>query len=374
MAKRANGEGSKPRKRKDGRWEVRVTVGYDKRGQPKRKSLYGKTQREVVRQAQDLQNKLNLGMVAKHDRISLEAFAKLWLEFKKPDLKPSTYSVYKDAFKRFAPLHKRQLDKISAAHIDALYRQLLADGLSVTSIQITHRAVKSSFKQAIKWDMLTRNVFDNVTLPRQQKKEMSVWDAQDITRFVAFAKGHRLYPLFHLALATGMRRGELLALEWSDVDFVARTVTVNRSAALERGNVIVQQPKTAASRRTIHVTEGEIEVLQGHRAKLERERQRLGEAWAYDSLVFPSQVGTYLVPRNVTRTFDHIIKQAGIQRIRFHDLRHTHASMLIKHKQDPKVISERLGHTNVAFTQNTYQHLYDEQRQEAALGLTDILS
>lgn len=223
------------------------------------------------------------------------------------------------------------------------------------------------------WELIGRNVLESVKVPKQVKPEVAFWTEEEVTRFLAFAQTHRLYGLFYTAVVTGMRRGELVALRWQDVDDVRNRLHVRLNAVDVHGTVHVGAPKTKASRRIVHVQEYDIQTLLEHRDRQEQERALLGEAWSDHDLVFPSQLGTHLNPRNLSRVFDRIVKNAGVTETGIHGLRHTHASLLIKNGVDVGIVSERLGHTSPGFTRNVYQHLYDEQRSQAALGLSNLL-
>lgn len=224
------------------------------------------------------------------------------------------------------------------------------------------------------WELIGRNVLGAVRVPKQRKPAVAYWNSDEVVRFLAFTQPHRLHALFYTALATGMRRGELVALRWSDVDLSRGRVTVRQNAVAVNGTTLMKEPKSEASRRTIHIQDDDVAVLTAHREQQRRERSLLGPAWSENDLVFPSQVGTYLSPRNLLRTFDGLVKKAGVTRAGFHGMRHTHASLLIKNGVDDGVVSERLGHTDPGFTRRVYQHLFDEQRSSAALGLMNLVN
>ena len=213
-----------------------------------------------------------------------------------------------------------------------------------------------------------------VRVPKQRKPEIAFWTSDELLQFLAFAEPHRLHALFYTALATGMRRGELVALRWSDVDLSRGRITVTLNAVAVNGKTLVKEPKSQASRRTVFIQGGDVAVLKAHREQLARERHLLGLAWSEHDLVFPSEVGTHLSPRNLSRLFDRLVKKSGVTQAGFHSMRHTHASLLIKNGVDAGVVSERLGHTDPGFTRRVYQHLFDEQRSSAALGLMNLIN
>lgn len=372
--KRADGEGTF-RLRADGRWEYRVMAGYKPDGSPQLRSFYGKTQTEAKNKFASFQAQRHAGIILMAQTPRLGELAEQWLEFKRQRdaISENTYQQYKYGLNKFRVLYKQRLDKLTPRHIDQIYTQMLQDGLSPRSVQVAHRSLYGALKQAVVWEMIGRNILDSVKVPKQIKPNVPFWTAEEVTHFLMFARPHRLYGLFYTAIVTGMRRGELVALRWRDVDIVKERLSVRLSAVDVRGIVHVGEPKTKASRRTIYLQGDDIRVLIEHRKRQQGERLLLGEAWSDHDLVFPSQLGTHLNPRNLSRLFEQLGKAAGVSKIGMHGLRHTHASLLIKNGVDVGVVSERLGHTSPGLTRNVYQHLYDEQRSQAALGLANLL-
>lgn len=375
MGKRANGEGTM-RLRPDGRWEYKVMVGYKPDGSAHLKSFYGKTQSEAKKKFAAFQAQRDAGIVLAAKSVTLAELADRWLELKRQrgEIGENTFSQYRNGLNKFRPLFKQKLEKITALQIDSIYADMLKRGLSPRSVQVAHRSLHGALKQAVAWELIGRNVLGAVRVPKQRKPAVAYWNSDEVVRFLAFTQPHRLHALFYTALATGMRRGELVALRWSDVDLSRGRVTVRQNAVAVNGTTLVKEPKSEASRRTIHIQDDDVAVLTAHREQQRRERSLLGPAWSENDLVFPSQVGTHLSPRNLSRAFDGLVKKAGVTRAGFHGMRHTHASLLIKNGVDDGVVSERLGHTDPGFTRRVYQHLFDEQRSSAALGLMNLVN
>ena len=315
--KRGNGEGL-IRRREDGRWEARVMVGTKLNGKPHRKSLYGKTKNEVVKKLQELQAKKNNGINLNPKQMSLGELSERWLEHKKErgDIGASAYHQYRNGLNKFKPLFKIKLEKVTALQIDQIYSKLQRDGLSPRTIQIAHNTLNGALKQAVRWEAVSRNVLELVTVPKQVAPEIEVWSANEVVRFLAFTSSHRLHALFHTALATGMRRGELVALRWCDVDVENNRIFVRQNATQVQGQLIVKEPKTKASKRTVQIQEQDMAVLLSHRQRQLEERLELGPAWQDLDLVFPSQVGTHLSPRNLSRLFDGLVKKAEVRSLR----------------------------------------------------------
>ncbi|BDP42601.1 site-specific integrase [Deinococcus aetherius] len=302
---------------------------------------------------------------------SLGAYLGRWLEHKRRGVRPSTYRMYVTGLRPVdGPLGERELTSLTVLDIQALVDALCPTHGPRAAGQALH-LLRMALRQAIRWQLLPANVAEHVDKPRVEREEMTVWTPRQAGRFLEVADGHRLGPLFTLALGTGLRRGELLALTWEDLDFGERVLTVRRSLMKdERGREVVGVPKTRASRRRIVLAQDVLDTLHLH---WEREH-RGGKPPEKTVPVFPSASGNHVEQRHLQRTFEALIQEAEVPRIRFHDLRHTAASLLIRQGVPPKVVSDRLGHRNVAFTLQVYTHVYDDQREAAALPLSRLLS
>jgi len=253
------------------------------------------------------------------------------------------------------------------------------------------RVLKMALKQAMRWDMVPRNVAEAIKAPRQVQRQMSVWTPQEAEKFLKSAEPHRLYAAFYTALMTGMRRGELLGLQWADLDLDRSRLHVRHNLIEVRVDAVQEKqhagkarvsaievhlatPKTAGSQRTILLSPGTVSELRAHRERQETERQTAGSAWAGEDFVFASPLGGHTDPRTFYGWYLALLQASGVRRIRFHDLRHTAASLMILRGIPPKTVSERLGHADVAFTLRVYTHLYDGQKEEAAFDLADLIA
>jgi len=226
---------------------------------------------------------------------------------------------------------------------------------------VIHKALQT----AIKRGLVNRNVADGVDVPRTRHNEMQTWGEYDVTRFLDTAKDSPYYALFHTALFTGMRRSELLGLQWRDIGL--GQVYVNRSLhQLKGGSYVFTQPKSAKSRRTIAIGPGSILTLAEHKEKQEAIRASLGIPLKEDDLVFTTHEDKQLRPNTVSRAWSIMAKRAGVQVIRFHDARHTHASLMLKQGVHPKIVQERLGHASIQITLDTYSHVTPGLQQAAA--------
>ena len=200
---------------------------------------------------------------------------------------------------------------------------------------------------------------------------MNIWTSQEAARFIDATRPHRLFALFYLAMSTGMRRGELLGLHWQDIE--GSSLVIRQSLIEQRGRIMITTPKTEKGARRVALSPDVVEVLEGHRQRQEAERTFLGAAWPGHDFVFTSQTGTPLNPSNLTDLWRNLQKQAGVKLVRLHDLRHLHASLAIRQGMDAKVLADRLGHARASFTLDVYTHLFEEQRQNSAVSILDLL-
>jgi len=309
-------------------------------------------------------------------------YLKYWLENYGINLRQTTHESYKS----FIDLHivpeigSIQLAKLKPTHLDKLYTKKLKEGradgkpggLSARSVRYIHTIIREALKHAVKRDLIFRNVAEKVDPPRQRKKEQKAWTAKQAQQFLQAVAEHQHYPLYLLALATGMRRGELLGLHWADVDLDRGIIVVRNSlVAIRKGAVLQENVKTQGSRRAIKISPNVTHVLRKHKALQEQARIVLG----YDNkgLVFLSLAGTPISPRNLTRHFESVIEKEKLPKIPFHSLRHTNATMLAQANVHMKVISGRLGHSSISIT-DIYAHFVADMQDEASQKIDQVLN
>jgi len=377
MSRRGHGEGS-IYQRKDGRWAASVTLEGRKR-----KTYYGKTRREVQEQLKIALHEQQQGVLVAGPQQKVEQFVTHWLEdVHKHTVRPRTYERYEAMVRlHIIPgIGHHQLQKLSPQHLQALYAKKLDEGLSPTTISGIHKMLHLALKKAVHWNLVPRNVCDAVTPPRVKRYEIQPLNREQIQQFLSAATGHRLEALFVLALATGMRRGELLALKWQDIDFASGTLQVRRILTHMpmklngRGGYVEAEPKTEKSRRNIAIAPFALEKLKQHRVRQLEERLKAGEAWTDNDLVFCSTVGGHLhTSRILFAQFKALLKKAGLPDIRFHDLRHSSATMLLSVGVHPKVVQEILGHSQISMTMDIYSHVLPTMQQEAMSKLNSVL-
>ncbi|MBZ9752769.1 site-specific integrase [Deinococcus sp. HMF7604] len=373
-ARKSNGEGSL-RLRPDGKWELRATL-EDATGQKRRISLYGSTRKEVTAKRDALKSDEAAGVLAAPNRHTLETYLTAWLDHVQQELKPTSHQSYKYLVdQHLVPrIGQVQLLKLAPLHVEGLMSGMLRDGLSPRTAGYARAVLRRALQQALRWGLVGRNVAQNVAPPRKTQQEMQAWTPEQAAKFLETAQGDALHPLFYLALMTGLRRGELLGLRWQDVDEAEGKLHIRQNLVIVNHRPQFIDPKTARSRRSVHVAAETMAVLGHQRGHVVAMKGKAGARWEDHDLVFPSSVGTPLGTYTLNRTWWGLIKQAELPRIRFHDLRHTYASLALAQKISPKVVSERLGHANVAFTLQTYAHVYEEEHRAAALDSSQLLA
>ncbi len=370
MGKRAHGEGTIS-KRPDGTWEGKVSLGYDGEGKRKRKTVYGRTRQEVKGKLDELKRQIEGGTFS-DAKLTMKVYLEQWLTEKGREVKPQTAEDYRYQLEKYVlPLIGRlELGKLTPLKVQAMCGEL-SDRISPQRANKCRRVLSGALSQAVRWQLIPRNSCDAVKPLKVDQTEMKLWAPEEAARFLDSARTHRLFALFYLAMSTGMRRGELLGLRWEDV---GENCLVVRQAVIEqRGRIMITTPKTEKGARRVALSPDVMEVMSLHLERQEAERHLLGAAWPDSGLVFTSEVGTLLHPRNFTRTWHTLQKNAGVRKVKLHDLRHLHASMAIRSGVDPKVLADRLGHTRASFTLDVYTHLFEEQRANSAVSLLDFL-
>ena len=371
--KRANGEGS-IRRRADGRWEGRYTAGYDSvTGKAISKNVLGKTQAEVkekLKQALADSQKLDATRSNIH---TVESWIKLWYEvYAEPRLREKTKNYYQNYINNhiIPKLGAVSLNKLTTIRLQKFYNDLQKNGriqryqhielkdkgLSVRVVRGVHTLLNNCLEQAVAERLILENPAKGCKLPKLDKKEMKVLPEEKIGQYLAEAKRRGLLPIYYLELTTGLRRGELLALLWSDLDIENKTISITKQVNRINGELVVSRPKTQNAIRTLAIPQQAVDLLiQEH------------EKHPNSPYLFPSpKTGTMYDPDSFRHTHDKILKAIGAEHIRFHDLRHTFATLSLKNGVDVKTLSSALGHYSAGFTLSTYTHATPEMQRAAA--------
>jgi len=373
--KRGNGEGTIHR-RKGGGWCAQYTV-YTAKGR-NRKTLYGKTRAEVAAKlAKALSNRED-GLVFDAGGLTVAGHLDRWLtDSVKDTVRLTTYQGYE----RICRLHIKpslgrvRLKDLTVAHVRGLYRERLKIGLAPRMVQLIHVTLHKALKQAVMDGLIPRNATEAVKPPQPEKKEIRPLSPEQAHALLRAARGERLEALYTLAITTGMRQGELLALKWEDVDLETGILQVRRTLSTATGGGFrFGAPKTAKSRRSIKLPNTVLFSLKKHRKAQLEERMRLAGLWEDHDLVFTTQVGTPITRQDlITRSFKPLLRCAGLPDMRFHDLRHTCATLLLSKGVHPKLVQELLGHATIAITLDTYSHVLPGMGDQTANAMEDAL-
>ena len=375
--RRGNGEGSISRHPKRNLWMARYTV--ETPNGPRRKTVYGKTRAEVRDKLAKAMSDRAEGLVYDDENMTVGEYLDKWLKGSvRGSVRQSTFDRYEIAVRvHLKPaLGRRKLKKLTPAHVAALYQDRLDAGHAPASVNKLHVTLHKALDQAVKWHMVPRNVAEVVKAPRPTaKEEMRTLSAEETRRLLEAARGDRLEALYVLAATTGMRQGELLALKWQDVNLENTTLSVRRTITKSGGKLLLGEPKTKKSRRTIQLTGSAVRALREHLPRQMSEIERLGDLYTDEGLIFTSEGGTLINPSNLRqRFFTPLLKKAKLPHIHFHDLRHTCATLLLSRNVHPKYVQELLGHSNIAITLDTYSHVMPGMGDHTARAMEDALS
>jgi integrase len=357
MTKRRGRDEGSIYRRKDGRWVAQ----YEANG--KRRYIYGKTRKDVAQKLIKAIANREMGIVYDSQSLTVARYLDRWLDTVKDGVRTSSFRRYENMVRLHIKPHlgSVRLDKLNTLQLQDLYLDKLDEGLSARTVRYVHVTLNKALKDAVRWELVPRNVAQAAKPPRQHKKEITPLNKEQIKALFKAADGDALYALYVLAVTTGMRQGELLGLKRDDVDLVAGTLQVRRTVY----NGKVGAPKTSSGRRTIKLAQLAIRALTEH---LEAEK---GSEW-----LFPNGKGTPISCQNLhNRSWKPLLTKAGLPRTtRFHDLRHTSATLLLMQNVNPKIVSEMLGHADVTITLNTYSHVLPSMSNTAAGAMDDALS
>ena len=373
MAKRrGNGEGS-IRKRKDGRWEGRYTVGTDpETGAPLSRNVLGKTQAEVMEKLKSAIAQTETIDVTRSEQYTLGEWISTWFEvYSKPHIRETTANYYKNYIENHIvpKLGNVKLNKLTSIQIQRFYNDTRTNGripkndkitdfaLSNRTVRGMHMLLHNCLEQAVRERLIQTNPTDNCKIPPKDRKEMKVIPIEKIGDYLKAAECFGVLPIFYLELCSGLRRGELLALLWTDLNVEKRTISITKSMQRINGDLKVRTPKTENSNRTVVIPQRAVDLL-----VCEHERHLDSE------FMFPSPTtGNMYDPDAVGRIHKKLLRTANLDSgIRFHDLRHTFSTVMIQNGVDAKTLSNMLGHYSAAFTLDTYTHVTSQMQQTAA--------
>jgi integrase len=372
--RRVRGEGS-VFQRADGRWVVSVPLGDGRK-----RIEYVDDKKQAERARRRILREIEEGRLVTGRDQHFNDYLSYWLGVQKETLKKGTYSTYsRYLMKRVAPaLGQVKLQNLTGTMFQSLYAKWRKEGMSANTIRLIHTILKKALDDAVMWRKLAINPVRDAEPPRKEERDMQVLDVTQAQKLLEVAKGTRLDCLLHLALL-GLRRGELLGLRWQDINFEKRELRISRSLSYvqdpETGlhEFVLDTPKTASSRRVLTLPQFILDSLYEHRAA-QQEIQAHVHRWQNLDIVFCTRFGGYMIPNGMVNDFDKLLKKASLPDIRFHDLRHSAATIWIALGVSPNVIRELLGHRNIVTTLGIYGHVLPTMHQQAIDHLDELFS
>ena len=377
--KRANGEGS-IRKRKDGRWEGRYTAGHDlETGKAIYKNVLGKTQAEVKEKLKQAIGEAQALDITKAGKYTVGEWMVVWFQdYAKIKVRPSSHQTYQGYIQNHIRpnIGDIPLEKLTSLDLQKFYKKLLTTGrvdrveakgqpkgLSAKTVRNIHQILSSALKLAQEQRLILTNPAEGCALPRVEHQEMKTLTTVQLASFFREARESGVFELYYLELATGLRRGELLGLKWEDIDLERGDLRVRRQVSRINGEVVEAPLKTKNAYRTLPLAEDTVGVLK-------EQRKKVGNSpW-----VFPSPNGGPISPDSVLHMLHRVLKRAGLPKVRFHDLRHTFATLALQNGVDVKTVSGMLGHFSAGFTLDTYAHITSAAQRQAAKTMENVLS
>ncbi len=377
-SRRGHGEGTIYRRESDGKWCTAVDLGWVN-GKRKRKVIYGKTRKEVAEKLKVALRDQQQGLPVAVERQTVGTFLARWLaDVAKPSVRPKTYASYADTVRLhlIPTLGRIELSKLQPQDVTALLTAKLRAGLSPRSVRYIRAILGLALGQALRWGLVARNVVALTDPPKAERHEITPFAPGEARRFLAVTRGERLHALYAVALALGIRQGEALGLRWRDVDLDGGAIRISKQLQRVDGKQTLVEPKTAKSRRTISLPDEIVAVLKAHRVRQLEERLQAGDRWQGEDwgLVFASPIGTPLEPSNILKQYKALLAKAGLPPARFHDLRHSCASLLLAQGVHPKVVQEILGHSQISMTLDIYSHLMPNAQRDAAALMNRLLA
>lgn len=355
-----------------------MDIGRDARtGKRKQKSQSGfKTKKEAQAALAELVNDVEKGNYHEPEKKRFKDFV---LEYLKKTyinrVKPSSYETTSRIIEThilpfFGDMEINDIDHFS---VHEFYNKKIEEGLSSYTIQNIHVRIRMLLRIAKKWKVLKEDIASMLEPPKLIKKEMNVWTVDQINTFLTFTEHSRYHPVFFLAAYTGMRKGEILGLTWEDVNFAERTISVNKTLYRLKDKFVLQAPKTTSSYRVIYMDDDILRVLKKQKVNQNIERLKYGGVYKEHNMVFTQETGEFVNPNAASSMFTRFIEQVDLPMIRFHDLRHSHATILLQMKENPKIVSERLGHSTVATTLDIYSHVSKNMKKEVSEQFADMM-
>ena len=367
--KRANNEGT-IYKRSNGTWRAQVTLDGE------RLNFSADTQRECQQWLRKKLNHIDDGLTYDATITTLRDYLAEWLISKETTLKTSTNYQYNHVVETYILpyLGQTKLMDLKSVQIQTLYNRLRKDDIGIPTIQKVHTVFHSALSYACKIDLITRNPASVIAPPKNPNKEMKILDQSEISQLLITVENHRWKALYYLAVRTGMRQSEILGLMWRDIDWKNKIVNVERQLKRPKGNeVSFTAPKTKYGKRSITLGDKMLDILREHHERQHTLQKEVGKNWPGHGLIFTTSVGTPIHQRNLLRDFKKQLEKAGLPEIRFHDLRHTAASVMLNHNFPVIKVSRMLGHARPSITLDIYGHLLPSMKSADANLMDDLV-
>jgi integrase len=349
-----------------------IKDGSGKRKQKKKRGF--KTKTEAKKALIEAMHAVNTGTYIEPSKLTYKDYCDQWYEAKRHTIGAQSKKVYESCLrKRIKPtLGNLVMAKLTPLIIQTFLNSLKEEGLSHSTIKKHLEIIKGSLGQAVEDKLIPSNPASKVKIPKVKKKEKKVWSEEEFLSFLQHAKEDPCYIVFELAITTGMRQGEILGLRWRDLNFDKRILSIRQTWSQDEKS-FQSEAKTEASIRTIELSEYTMESLKEQKEFIERKKVEYGVLYQDNDLIACTRHGTPFNPSNIRRSFDRLIKKASVPKIRFHDLRHTHATFLLSKKLNVKMVSERLGHSNIKVTLDFYSKVLPTMQKEAVQVLDQVL-
>lgn len=356
----------------NGKWRTQVSIDG------RRLSFTAKTKKEGLAWILETKNQIDGGLTFQATGTTLKEFLSEWLTTISSSSSKGTYFTYNwTVQKRIIPyIGNVNLMELKPDRIQRFYNYLQKEGLSHHAVAVTHKTLRVAMNHAVKLRLIGRNPCSGTIPPKPEQTEMSFYDDRQVRSLLKTANdtGDKFYPLYYVAIHTGMRQAELIGLKWEDIDWSLSTLQVKRQVRHFKGaSYAFLEPKSKSGTRIIRLGKQALEILRNHKREQETFINSVGQDWIDLDLVFPSSVGTPLTASNIRRDFRKLLAVSGLPKIRFHDLRHTAASLMLNHGIPVLIVSKRLGHSKPSITLDVYGHLIPSRQEEAAQLMDDLM-
>jgi integrase len=375
-------------KKRGDKWYYWAELDRDADGRRRQVSKGGfRTRREAEKAFAAFRDQLRAGTYTTPSKATVESFlVEEWLPAVQANIRPATWEHYQIMARSYVvpPIGSLRLSDLQATHLNALYSELLLKGraqagprrslgLSPKTVRNIHTMLHKALSDAVKWDRIPRNPASRAEPPRAKTPEMKVWSAAQLRTFLECCEDDRLYAVWLLMCTTGMRRGEVAGLRWTDLDLDNSRLSVVQTIVAVEARAIISEPKTTRGRRSIALDAATVSALRSLRKTQLEERLRLGEFYEDTGLVVVHETGLPVSPRLLTMWFARMGADYGLPAIRLHDLRHSYATAALAAGVPAKIVSERLGHANIAITLDTYSHVLPNMQEQAAEQVAQLI-